>query len=79
MYKKQWRKHWDDSKKTQFSRFKAVVIAVNKKAEETGSIATAIARLDLVFKGPIVKSSLGNMNKWVKEQGLVEKKKNRGR
>ena len=76
--KSSWRKHFSSAEDTYLSRLKAVMKAVEVKAEEeTGSIESAIRFLDDIFKERC-NGTLYQIHKWVKEQGLVAKKAKRG-
>ena len=80
-WKSKWRPHFNAAEKQHFSRFKAIIVAIQTKQErESVDLEVALEEFDGVFRGVEVKKSTANMAKWLKqENGYVAKKKRRGR
>ena len=77
-HKARWRRHFDRAQKTHICRVKAVVRALEAKKDELGTVDGAIEWMERVYKDECRKS-LSNLETWLKEEGLVGKRANRGR
>jgi hypothetical protein len=77
-HKARWRRHFDRTQKTHICRVKAIVKAIIAKQEELGTIVAALEWTERVYKDECRKT-LSNLETWLKDNGLVEKRANRGR
>ena len=78
-YKSKWRKHFTNSQNLQFSRMKTIVKAVNCAAESRETnVEDVINAWEAVFQNTN-KKSMSKMTQWLKDRGIVQAGKPRGR
>jgi hypothetical protein len=73
-----WRRHFDRAQKTHISRVKSIIRALLAKKEEVGMIEAALEWMERMYKDECRKA-LSNLETWLKDNGLVGKRANRGR
>jgi hypothetical protein len=77
-HRARWRRHFDRAQKTHISRVKAIVRELLAKKEEVGTIEAALEWMERIYKDECRKA-LSNLETWLKDNGLVGKRANRGR
>lgn len=79
LYKSKWRKHFLQGEKKYFNRVSVMVRGVDERVKTTNmTISQVLAEFDAIFKDEC-ELKLGRMESWVKDKGLVGKKKPRGK
>jgi hypothetical protein len=79
LFKSKWRKHFLQGQKKYFNRVSVLIRGVNERVRQTNlDVSQVLLDFDGIYKGEC-ESKIGRMEAWVKDQGLVEKKKPRGK
>jgi hypothetical protein len=79
LQKSKWRKHFLQGQKKYFNRVSVLIRGVEERVKTTDmDISQVLAELDAIYTGEC-ESKLGRMECWVKDNGLVGKRKPRGK
>jgi hypothetical protein len=79
LHKSKWRKHFLQGQKKYFNRVSVLVRGVEERVKTTDmDVSQVLAEFDAIYTGEC-ESKLGRMECWVKDNGLVGKKKPRGK